>query len=73
MSNYKTDKLYKALVAAIKVAASEHGPNSREYWTVQSVITDLRPECAIADPKSPLKATEDETTNGYADRPSTAS
>lgn len=73
--DYAGDKLYQALVAAIKVAASEHGPNSREYWSIQAVITNLRPEQAKADPKSPLQSVEllddgpeGRTTQGYADR-----
>lgn len=69
-ADYKTDRLYRALVEALKVTIAENGgeKGSHDYWSVQALITNLRPECSIADPNSPLEPTDDGITNGYADR-----
>lgn len=63
--NYKTDPVYCAGVEMIKAVIAEHGKDSREYWAVQALLTDLRPECSMQDPKSPLEPTEDGITQRY--------
>ncbi|MCA0211380.1 MAG: hypothetical protein LCH74_20165 [Proteobacteria bacterium] len=67
MADYKNDKLYCALVEALKVTITENGgeKGSHEYWSVQALITNLRPECSMADPKSPLEPTDDGITQTY--------
>lgn len=65
--DYKTDRLYRALVEALKVTIAENGgeKGSHDYWSVQALITNLRPECSIADPSSPLEPTDDGITQLY--------